>query len=300
VNRTHSRSLGLILLCVVVLVGCKRPDRLDPNANGYQSPITSADITYAELVQRYNQTVESFGTLWTRTDVDIEWVDIDEDGDRKYRSESGDGKFIMRGPQETALTVEKLGKIYLWAGSNAEHYWLFDRVDGDNKTAYIGAFEKIAQPGRRPYPLPVRPEMVPYLIGVVPLPEAEALGDDPPPVDLYEGKFLVDLRSLGMRMLIDPETFRPHRVDLTNRAGFSMLTSKLSGSFPVEVDSVPKAQRPTICKKAEVYVSGYESRLTVSMDYATTSSRKVRDPMFDFEMLKKALKPDRVELLDRE
>ena len=295
----RARILGLLLLCAVVFVGCKRPDRLDPNANGYQSPITAADITYAELVERYNPTVEAFGTLWARTDVDMEWVDIDKDGDRKYRSESGDGKFIMRGARETALTVEKLGKIYLWAGSNAEQYWLFDRVDSDNKTAYVGAFEKLAQPGRRPYPLPVRPEMVPYLMGLMPLPPAEALGEQVPPIDLYDGQYLVDLRALGMRMLIDSETFRPTRVDLTNAAGFSMLTSKLSGSFRVEVDGVPKDERPTICEKAEVYVSGYESRLTVSLDFATTSTRKVRDPMFDFEMLKKALKPDQVVDLDQ-
>ncbi|MFN3167594.1 MAG: hypothetical protein ACE37H_11070 [Phycisphaeraceae bacterium] len=277
------------------LIGCHKPD-LDPNANGYTSPIKPADISYAEVAARYNQTVEPFESLWSRTEVDIEWYELEDDGDRAYRRETGDGKFMYRRPGDTALLVEKLGKTYLWAGSNGERYWLFDMVDGDNKTAYVGEFAKLGQPGRRAFPMPVRPDMVPVLLGLLPLPPVSVLGEAPP-VDLYEGRYLVEVD--GLRMLIDPQTFRPARVDLTDTAGFSVLTSKLEGRFPVEVEGVPDHRLPTIARKAEVYVSGYDSRLTVSMVFATTEPRRVRDPMFDFDLLNQAMKIDRVEPLDR-
>jgi hypothetical protein len=287
-----------VLLTVFLLLlacGCHKPDTFTPG-DGFTSPITPADITYDEIATRYNQTVEPFDTLWSRTEVDIEWYEIEDDGDRNYRSESGSGKFMYRRPGDTALLVEKLGKTYLWAGSNNERYWLFDMVDGDNKTGYVGELAMLNRPGRRPFPLPVRPDMVPVLLGLLPLPPAEVLGDAPP-VDLYNGQYLVELD--GLRMLIDPETFRPTRVDLTDSTGYSLLTSKLHGRFPVQVPGVADRRRPTIAEKAEVYVSGYDSRLTVKFDTATTSTEKIYDVQFDFDKLNAALKIDRVESLDR-
>ena len=107
-------------------------------------------------------------TLWSRADIDIEWVEVDQDGDRNYRSESGNGKFIMRrgeGDVDTAMTIEKLGKIYLWAGSNQTNYYLFDRVDGDNKKLYVGEHRAVGR--SKPFPLPLHPSMVPTLLGLL-------------------------------------------------------------------------------------------------------------------------------------
>lgn len=289
----------LMLLFILAAVGCHDPEPFDINALGYQSPITEADITYTELATRYNQTVEPFESLWSRNSIDIEWFEVDEDGDRDFRSESGDGKFIMRRPGDTALIIEKLGRILMWAGSNRERYWLFEQIDSDDKSAYIGSFDKLNEPGRQAYPLPVRPDVVPILIGLTPLPPAEAQGVEPA-VDEYDGQYLVEID--GLRMLIDKTTFRPSRIDLTDPSGFSVLTSKLSGTFAAEADGVPEEQWPILCKKAEIYVSGYESRLTVEMDYATTNPRRVRDQMFDFESLMQTLefKPKWVQSLDRD
>lgn len=290
------RVVGLVLaLCG--LFGCQSCDRPETFGTGGDPtlPITRADITYGELAERYNKAAEPFETLWARTDIDIEWYEIDADGDRDYRSESGEGKFMFRRPMRTALTVEKLGKTYLWAGSDDQRYWLFDLVDSERKTVYIGAFEKLSELGGRAFPLPVRPDRVPDLLGLMPLPPAEALGEAPQ-VDLYDGRYLVQLD--GMRLLIDPETFRPTRVDLTDDLGFSVLTSKLEGRFPVEADGVAENKWPTICERAEIYVAGYDSRLTVGMDFATTDPRRLRDQMFSLDALDKALKPDFLQSLD--
>lgn len=288
----------LLVALVVVVSGCHRPDTLTTN-DGFISPIKPADITYAELAKQYNAAIEPITTLWSRADIDIEWIEVDEDGDRKYRSESGNGKFIMRRGDEstdTAMTVEKLGKIYLWAGSNPNNYYLFDRVDGDNKKLYVGQHAHLGP--RQAFPLPIHPSMVPILLGLEPLPVAGLSPDEGTQIDLYRNQYLLDHPNLGLRMLIDPTTFRPTRVDLLDEKGFSVLTAKLSGQLEVEADrALPSPS--LICQKAEVYVAGFESRFTLDFQSATTSTRRVKDQMFDLEALKKALKPDQVIDLDQ-
>lgn len=283
---------------LVLLSGCHRPDTLT-TADGFISPLTPADISYEELAAQYNAAIEPVTTLWSRADIDIEWIEVDDDGDRNYRSESGNGKFIMRrgGPyHETAMTVEKLGKIYLWAGSNTTNYYLFDRVDGDNKTLYVGAHGALGR--SKPYPLPIHPSMVPTLLGLEPLPTVLPKGETSTTIDLYGEQYLLNMPELGLRMLIDPQTARPTRVDLTDARGYSVLTAKLSGRMSIDDAALGDGSPAIICDKAEVYVSGYESRFTLDFQSATTSPRKIRDQMFDLEALKKALKPDKIESLD--
>ena len=101
------------------------------------------------------------------------------------------------------------------------------------------------------------------------------------------------------RLLIDPQTFRPTRVDLLDEDGFSVLYAKLDRAFPVAVPGVRKSRWPTICGRAEIFVVGYDSRMTVAMDYVTNDPRRVRDQMFDFDALSKALKPTVTEQLDQ-
>ena len=75
--------------------------------------------------------------------------------------------------------------------------------------------------------------MVPILLGLEQLP-AGLSPESGATIDSYRDQYLLSMPELGMRMLIDPETFRPSRVDLTNPKGFSMLTAKLTGQVPVE------------------------------------------------------------------
>lgn len=286
----------LLFLLLISALGCQMQTSYT-TGGGYISPITPADISYAELAKRYNETIEPFDTFWARTDIVLQWQEVAEDGQATNRREKGEGKFIRRAPGDTALLVEKLGKTYLWAGSNRERYWLFDMVDGDNKRAYIGAFAKLDEPGRRAFPMPVRPDVVPVLLGLVPLPPIDGAQFEPE-VEMVQGQYLVEWREARLRMLIDPETFRPTRVDLLDDSGFSLITAKLEGTFPVSVPGVRKSRWPSVCEQAEVYVSGYQSRMTVAMDDATNDPRRARDQMFSFETLSKALKPHAVVSLD--
>lgn len=288
VPRTLHRVALAYAWCSVLLLflaGCQGSGGYD-TGDGFTSPISPADIAYADLAKRYNENLSQIQTLWARTDVVIEWREQGQEADA--RREKGEGKLMMRPGGDVALLVEKVGKTLLWAGSNkAGHYWLFDLVDSDNKVLYFGDQATRQSPDRQAYPLPVEPGWVPMLMGLQPLPQDQ----DGATVDQIDGQYLVELRGQGLRLLVDQQTFKPSRVDVLDRDGFSVLTSKLQGAFPVELPGVRKTRWPSMCERAEIYVAGYASRMTVAMDSATTNPRRVRDTMFDLEKLTAALKP---------
>ena len=156
----------LAALAGLLLVSCAAPDGVD-DPPPLAAPLPG--VSYAEAARRYNQHVLGLKRLWARSVVEVSW--IEDDGDR--RSEQGEGHFVFVPPRRVALSVGKLGKIILWAGSNAERYWLIDN-QGDG-VAYVGkhpTVEVIGPTGgvEMRGPLPFKPDDVPYLLGLRPLP----------------------------------------------------------------------------------------------------------------------------------
>lgn len=288
------RAATPLLVCAALLLSaCRSPQGLSPDTPPAVGQLEGADITYREVAEGYNRTVERFDKLFLRTYIRLAWQETGEDGETRYRSEAGDGKFIFDAPRSTVLTVEKLSRVYLWAGSNAERYWLFDQIDEANKVAYLGRHDAVRPPDARYLPLPFRPDDVPYLLGLLPL--------DPgltSKVYLYRGQYLIEPEGMRLRMLVDPASFRPTRVDLLDAAGWSMVTCRLTGRFAVEVEGMNENALPVVCDDADVFVSGQASRMSIELVHATTNPRRVRDRMFDLEVLLESLKPDTVIDLD--
>src|SRR5690606_7570193 len=128
------RALGYVcgLAGVMLLVsGCQKPKGPIVPPNLLPPPVQNqASLpTYSELIDRYNARLEGLGRVWASTDVEMRW----RDAKGKERFEKGDGKFLYvrtdadaATPDNVAVTVEKLGKTLLWAGSDADRFWLFD------------------------------------------------------------------------------------------------------------------------------------------------------------------------------
>ncbi|MEM1107352.1 MAG: hypothetical protein AAGH99_01530 [Planctomycetota bacterium] len=276
-------SAAAALLIVSSFVGCARGPIVPENLNPV--PIENAVIelpSYAELVGRYNANASGLERVWARTKVEMRWRN--EKG--RARRESGDGRLIFERPLNTAWTVEVLGDPKLWAGSDTNGFWVFDLLD--ERRAFYGAYGK---PLARPLPLPVQPEAVPYLLGLIPIdPDRRPAA---PEVELFNGYFVIEPPGLNLRMLLDPDTARPVRIDLTDPAGGSVLTCVLTGSIEVTNEASDDVFLP---KTAEVYPrgEGQESRMTVTFRSATTNEDKVKRKWFDFEGLSKALKPKTV------
>ncbi len=259
--------------------GCTRepivPDDLNPPA------IETVDMPdYRELVERYNENVRMIPRLWVRTRVEMRW----RDEKNRQRREVGDGRLIFDRPLNTAMTVEVLGDTKLWAGSDENGFWVFDLLN--DKTAYYGSYSK---PLAQPLPLPVQPEAVPYLLGLIEIdPRRLPIGD---PVKNVDGYALIQPPDLKMTFLLHPETGLPARIDLIDAQGESVLVSRLTGEIEV---AVAEGESPILPAKAELFPIGEESRMTLDLTRATTRPDKVKSKWFRFDTLRAALKPSRI------
>ncbi len=353
-----SASLAVLL---TFLLGCPPsksvvPDELLPP--GLEQSANMPD--YATLIRRYNARLEGLDTLSCRTHVEAVW--IDDKG--KRRRESGKGRLIFRRPLDTALTVEAFGKTVMWAGSNQAMYWLFVNLH-EGGELYFGRF--IGQgPTRRTLVVP--PDAVPFLLGLMPLTPNPP--DGTPEVEALRGYALIEPPGMGMRMLLEPATGTPRRVDLIDRDGVSSVICLLDGDvtvkdlvrpeyfvqggglvnggvlrsspgprrvtlrnmdgqtrvveLPDRSDSlkalieealdaegvsanegwviVPEASvKPelTLPEVATLYPVGEESKMVVEIKSADAQDRRVRDALFDLDLLRDTLKPDRVIDLDQ-
>ncbi|MBB6431145.1 hypothetical protein [Algisphaera agarilytica] len=235
---------------------------------------------YAELVGRYNQNATALERVWARTKVEMRW----RDGKNRKRRESGDGRLIFERPLNTAWTVELLGDVKLWAGSDVNGFWMFDLLD--ERRAYYGRY---GQPLVQPLPLPVQPEAVPFLLGLMPIDASRR--PSAPEVEVFNGYFVIEPPALNLRLMLDPVTARPVRIDLTDTTGGSVLTCILTGEIAVTNEAELEVYLP---ETAELYPQGDESRLTVTFKSATSNEDKIKRKWFDFDGLAKALKPKEV------
>ena len=281
----------LMALCFLTLTGCKPaqpivPETLLPDTIDNVAPLPE----YSELIERYNATTAPLVRVWAEAHVDLVW--LDEKGKRK--SEHGDGRFMYVAPDKVALEIQEFGKGF-WAGSDGERYWLFDLQD--QRIVYVGRFDLLDQLDEGVFPLPVLPTDLLYVLGLVPI-DPDRI-PDAPAVELVNGYYLIEPPGLGLRMLLNPESARPLRVDLLDQEGNSAVKCVLSKPAKLErspdMEGLPTPVMPSV---VEVYVLNEEARMTLKLKALTTEGRRIRDSHFDFDTLKKVYKPDQVVDLD--
>ncbi|MEZ6190684.1 MAG: hypothetical protein R3C45_05260 [Phycisphaerales bacterium] len=281
----------VFVVLLLFLQGCKPaqpivPENLLPEPIANEAPLPS----YSDLVGRYNATTAPLSRIWAEARVDLEW--INEKGDRK--SEHGDGRFMFVSPDKVALEIQEFGKGF-WAGGDGERYWLFDLQD--KRTVYVGRFDRLAQLDEDAFPLPVKPSDLLYVLGLIPI-DADNV-PDAPAVERVAGHYLIEPPGLGIRMLLHPDTARPVRVDILNKAGESVVKCILSE--PVDVKTKADADgglKPVISTRVDVYVLGEEAHMTLRLKSATTDGTQIRDAHYDYDKLLRVYKPDEVVDLD--
>ena len=271
--------------------GCKPtqpivPDTLLPEPIETPGPLP----TYGELIERYNETTRPLARVWAEARVDLVWRN--EKGKRK--SEHGDGRFMFIRPCRVALEIQEFDKGF-WAGGDGQRYWLFDLQDP--RIAYIGRHENRGKRDTQTVPLPVNPADLLYVLGLASIDPDKV--PDTPAVERVAGYYLVEPPGLGLRMLLDPQTARPVRVDLLDADGQSAVKCVLSEPFKLETDSGDTdGSGPVMPRIVEVYVLGQEARMTLKLKGLTTKGTRIKDAHFDFEILKRVMKPDEVVDLD--
>ncbi|MFW6335652.1 MAG: hypothetical protein ACOC3G_00785 [Phycisphaeraceae bacterium] len=292
------------------LVSCATPEAVDDEPLPPAEPLPA--MSYREAATRYNQHVSGLERLWSRSVVEVSW--IEDDGDR--RSEQGEGHFVFVPPRRVALSVGKLGKTILWAGSNDERYWLIDN-QGDG-IAYVGKHPTVEVVGptgdtEMRGPLPFKPDDVPFLMGLRPLPLEEDHEEGATQAAAGRAVARADQRAYvvtpprgRVRLHLEPERMLPIRVDLFDAAGNLAARSELSKHQRLDQVGTPVNTWPTLATEARLRPADPdrpdrvdpEQRLRLILSGLTADSRKIKDRAFDFDTLLRVYEPAEVTLLD--
>jgi len=245
---------------------------------------------YSDLIERYNATAEHLSPIRADARVDMVW--IDEKG--KKKNEHGDGRFMFIKPGRVVLEVEELGRGF-WAGADGERYWFLDFLD--KRIAYVGRFEDLDGKDIENLPLPVNPADLLHVLGLAPI--DPSVVPDEPAVERIRGYLLVEPPGLGLRLLLDPATARPVRVDLMDKLGRSAVVCTLKNPVTVRPGDPDDVFSGEIASVVDIIMPRREARMTLTMKKPIHSDKHIRETYFDFDKLYKALKMKELLDLDR-
>ncbi|MEM7680564.1 MAG: hypothetical protein AAF288_01275 [Planctomycetota bacterium] len=290
-----------------LLAGCPTAP---PTTQGDLSIPDAPPPSYAELAERYNRRAANLSAFTAYATVKLDWTERDEDGALRDRHEFGDARLIFRGPLDVALTVEKVGKLLLWAGSDGERFWVIDAASGDERVAHVGAVAVAAGPGADP--LRLSAASAPDLLGMRPLPPVGTppeAGPDlgpTPVVEAVPGGYRFTRPDDAVRITVDAESLAPVVVEVLDAAGWPIVRSDLSGNVTAQVERVDPSRWPSLPKTATVRPVGPDGtpdgsrmELVIARIAVPSTSKPLRDDWFDFDALTRALRVDDVVDLDQ-
>lgn len=257
--------LGLLL----ILGGCQGGGRTGGVIERGAAP------AYADAAARYNEVVRAYDHLWTPIAFRLRYRDVEKD---RLVEDLADGHLQVIAPDRLALRVDKLSETYFYMGSDAEQYWWID-VKGSK--AVVGRHDTVTEELIELLGIPVHPLELVELLGVVGM-DVSGYGTT---------KWSSDGRRLGIvtrgrfgntLVWVDPTTYRPLAVEVTDSTGRTTLRSELTRSRLIRQDEDARA-RMEIASQVVVHFADGETRLTIRMEDPENRSRRVRAQAFDLE-----------------
>ena len=275
-------TVACALMATLALPGCNRdkqvlPDTMLPDTASNDAPLPS----YPHLIARYNHTAEQLSPIRADARVDLVWRN--EKG--QIKNEHGDGRFMYIKPRRVVLEVEEFGKGF-WAGADGERYWFFDFLE--QRVGYVGRFDRLDGTHTNNLPLPVNPADLLHVMGLAKI--DPTVIPDAPAVERVKGHYLIEPPGLALRMLLDPETARPVRVDLLDEEGSSRVICLLKDPIPVQPRDDDDPFMGNIESAIDVVMPANDARMTLTLKKPTHSDKHIREAYFDFDKLYKALK----------
>ena len=322
--RQYGSSVALLcalagFLPAAAIVGCKGAGRGDGASLSPEERLLPPTPEFATLAALQNERIGKITDFWSRASLRAVWVD--DEGER--HREEGEGHLILRLPYQTSLTVGKVGEIGYWAGSDMEHFWLFDSVDRDNPIAFLARNENAFSPCAEPLPLAIHPLEVVDLMGFSTLPEVLpiTLADgtvQPAPatpevvVDDLDRSFVVTLPGpFSVRRIAfdaDHPDLVPKRVELLDPNGGRVLAiAELTEYVRLDVIGLGPGLQPWVPSRLYIRPGGADVdpeenfvRLTLAAPADRPTSRREIDPrVFEFRTVQRQMRPDRIEVLDQ-
>lgn len=283
------------LIVAMCVWGCASPGAVEapPEAHAAVLP------TYAQVAEAHNARVASLDRVWAAVAAIVRY----QDQSGRMRTEQAEGHLQIIAPRRVALSLGKLvtSDVYFYLGSNEDLYWWIDRMDAGQRAAFVGS-HILATPQRAAqFGAPVHPLDLLDLLGITPLPEADAGLPQGGRLDWAPdgAHILVDVPSRfgTRRMWFDPATIMPRRVEILDERARVVVSSRLSRDVlvPVRGDS---RLRPHMADSIEVSVPGTEVSIRLLLSRVENRRERQSEAPFDLERVLRSYPIDRLEIID--
>jgi len=293
--------LLMLTICLALAVGCHAGSRQATLASDQEIPFTGKwpagqAPTYDALATRHNQRLANIKQFSAQSQIEL--IYHDAKGKRHYEQADQCRVMLVR-PRKMALLVRKfgVGDLFL-AGSNDERYWLFDLTDSKRRLLYLGQHDvPHASAAARRLPIPVQPQDLPRLMGLAEL-DPQATGS----VAAVKGGYLITSPDAQWRMVLDPETWLPVRVELLDADHQVYMTSLLARPAQVELFERSPIAWPRLMSRIEIRPRSSKDRVIVHLSGIDDGieSESIQDRAFELDRLIRTYKPDEVIDLDME
>ncbi len=261
--------LGVVLLALGGCSGLDAPDR--GAAPGMPPP------SYAAISAAYNARVDGLDRLWARAVVRVEG----EDAEGKRLREQAEGHLQIEQPNKLSLSMGKVGKPFLHLGSDDQNYWWFDALDEGNEIGLIGRHDLATPDKAAALGLPVHPLDLIELLGISPLPDdVRTVGWSK---DRTLAVFNVPARWGARWVWVDPETFEPVRIALTDEAFNVVAEAELSHYEIARIDG-DATRRPMVATRVVVRTPGFDGFARITM--SEPKNRSIPRVAFDLDRLR--------------
>ncbi|MHC5023172.1 MAG: hypothetical protein ACYTGG_04590 [Planctomycetota bacterium] len=282
--RRARRPRGGRLACVAAALlasGCATPPGADP-VNPVPPP-----PSYDELASAQNQRIEKLDTIYSGGVMEIRWTG--EDGEEHFEPQVNVDLWVDM-PRHTALRLEKLGDVLFWLGSDADRFWLFDRM-GEEQVLYSWPHEFIVH--FEAAAISVRPLVLLDLMGLTTLPPTGGTVE----IDPDRGAWLVRCSGRGgpVRIAFDPATRLPIAVDALDEDGAVVAGSRLDRYTPVRQVDGSSLEFPLLAEIVRISNPERTSDVELFLSEPDDGDGQPFDRVFDLPRLRRSMPPDRIE-----
>lgn len=264
--------LGVALLASVLigsgLLGCKSGPAPTPVDRGVAPE-------FASSAEKYNAVVAAYDHLWSPVALRIKSPDP-ETG--KLVEELLDGHLQAVTPDRVALRIDKLSETYAYLGCDPERYWW---IDVKAATAIVGTHAKATPESLARFELPVQPLDLVELLGIMPMDPA-GYGATRWSKDGKRLGLLSRSRSGNRLVWVDPTTFEPREIELTDSEGRVTITSVLTRPERIPIDGEP-GSKARIATNHEIRFAEGDMTIVVRLQGPENRRNRVRQQAFDYE-----------------
>lgn len=283
-------AIVALLLAMIAAPACK----CRPQSGQVQSLIPrGTPPSYDQVAAAYNLRIDPLTRLTAPVVVRLKY----RDQDGRDQEEQVEGRYSFVRPRKMLLSLGKAGQIMAYLGGNAGKYWWIEL--GENKRAIVGDHDKADVARLASVGIPVHPLDLIELLGTSALPTHSDRESIQWTADGRHLLVQVPGRIGSRRFTLDPETYRPSRIELIDEQERVVASSDLAKYESVSIRGAgPEAVHPWIATDLHIVADSGFTQAHIEFGKSEIDPSKPKVIEFDLARLLAHYEVERVRDLD--